>query len=201
MRYFRSDRYNSNRPRRDFARQPGSATPPVVNTVFQEPADQLLEKIRNEPYFKWSSRMARDPMKRNQNIVCHYHQDVGHTTENFRTLWNHLEPLVSEGKLKQFLYHPNGHGSHSSSINERNNSSRPPLGTINVIFATSGRTGSYPTRVMSVSYILAEKSGLRPKRIKGGTPPILGFSDEDKVGTIQLHDDALVVTLRIRGYM
>ena len=31
-------------------------------------------------------------------------------------------------------------------------------------------------------------------------PLILGFSDEDKVGTIQPHDDALVVTLRIEGY-
>lgn len=30
--------------------------------------------------------------------------------------------------------------------------------------------------------------------------PVLGFSNEDKVGTIQPHDDALVVTLRIGGY-
>ena len=30
--------------------------------------------------------------------------------------------------------------------------------------------------------------------------PILGFSDENKVGTIQPYDDALVVTLRIGGY-
>ena len=29
---------------------------------------------------------------------------------------------------------------------------------------------------------------------------VLGFSNEDKVGTIQPHDDALVVTLKIRGY-
>ena len=29
---------------------------------------------------------------------------------------------------------------------------------------------------------------------------ILGFSDEDKRGTIQPHDDALVVILRIRGF-
>ena len=28
----------------------------------------------------------------------------------------------------------------------------------------------------------------------------LSFSNEDKIGTIQPHDDALVVTLRIRGY-
>ena len=39
-----------------------------------------------------------------------------------------------------------------------------------------------------------------PKRAKMGIPLVLGFSDEDKVGTIQPHDDALVVTLRIGGY-
>ena len=28
----------------------------------------------------------------------------------------------------------------------------------------------------------------------------MGFSDENKIGTIQPHDDALVITLRIGGY-
>ena len=31
-------------------------------------------------------------------------------------------------------------------------------------------------------------------------PLVIGFSDEDKIGTIQPHDDALVITLRIGGY-
>ena len=30
--------------------------------------------------------------------------------------------------------------------------------------------------------------------------PLIGFSDEDKLETLQPHDDALVVTLRIGGY-
>ena len=38
------------------------------------------------------------------------------------------------------------------------------------------------------------------KRARMDIPLVLGFSDEDKVGTIQPHDDALVVTLRIGGY-
>ena len=29
---------------------------------------------------------------------------------------------------------------------------------------------------------------------------MLGFSDEDKIGTIQPHDDTLIVTLRIGGF-
>ena len=38
------------------------------------------------------------------------------------------------------------------------------------------------------------------KRSKKGSSLILGFSDEDKRGTIQPHNDALVVTLRIGGF-
>ena len=33
---FRSDRYNNNRPRKDFVRQSGSANTQVINAVFQE---------------------------------------------------------------------------------------------------------------------------------------------------------------------
>ncbi|XP_050252532.1 uncharacterized protein LOC126699025 [Quercus robur] len=53
---------------------------------------------------------------------------------------------------------------------------------------------------MSVSRYPAEESSSMPKRVKMGIPLVLGFSDEDKIGTIQPHDDALVVTLRIGGY-
>ena len=77
---------------------------------------------------------------------------------------------------------------------------RPPLGTINVIFAARGRTGSYPSRIMSVSCCSGEDSGPVPKRVKMNVPLVLSFSDANKLGTIQPHDDALVVTLRIGGY-
>ena len=39
-----------------------------------------------------------------------------------------------------------------------------------------------------------------PKRVKTRIPLVLGSSDEDKQGTIQPHDDVLVVTLKINGY-
>ena len=39
-----------------------------------------------------------------------------------------------------------------------------------------------------------------PKKIKTNVPLVLSFSDADKQGTIQPHDDALVITLRIGGY-
>ena len=39
-----------------------------------------------------------------------------------------------------------------------------------------------------------------PKRIKMSVPLMLSFTDADKLGTIQPHHYALVVTLRICGY-
>ena len=53
---------------------------------------------------------------------------------------------------------------------------------------------------MSVFCYLDEDSNSSPKRIKTNVPLVLSFSDVDKQGTIQPHDDALVVTLRIGGY-
>ena len=38
------------------------------------------------------------------------------------------------------------------------------------------------------------------KRARLERPLVMGFSDEDKIETIQPHDDALVITLRIGGY-
>ena len=74
------------------------------------------------------------------------------------------------------------------------------MGTINVIFAALGRTGFCPSRVMLVARLSSEEGVLEPKRAKIQIQPTLGFSDENKVGTIQPHDDALVVTLRIGGF-
>ena len=71
---------------------------------------------------------------------------------------------------------------------------------INDIFAALERTGSSPSRVMFVAWLPVEDSSLGLKRAKMDTQPILGFSDEDKIGTIQPHDNTLVVTLRIGGY-
>ena len=49
---FRSDCYNNSRSRRDFTGQSESAVPQMVNTMFRDPVHQVLEKIKNEPYFK-----------------------------------------------------------------------------------------------------------------------------------------------------
>ena len=98
------------------------------------------------------------------------------------------------------LHHSNGRAKQTSLDPRRDAPSRPLLGLINVIFTALGRTESCPSRVMSLTWPPTEDSSLEPKRAKMDIQLVLGFSDEDKIRTIQPHDGALVVTLRIGGY-
>ena len=58
---FRSNRYNNNQPRRDYAEQTGPNSNQVVRVIFREPMHQVLEKIKNESFFKWPNKMMGNP--------------------------------------------------------------------------------------------------------------------------------------------
>ena len=115
-------------------------------------------------------------------------------------MWDHLDQLVQEGKLKQFLHHFSGLQGQANLEPQRDAPSRPPLGTINVIFATLGRIGSCSFRVMSVARLSAEDTNPESKRAKVDIQPALSFLVANNIRTIQPYDDALGVTLRIGGY-
>ena len=53
---------------------------------------------------------------------------------------------------------------------------------------------------MSVARLSSRGINQEPKRARVERSLVMGFSDEDKIGTIQPHDDALVITLRIGSY-
>ena len=60
---FRLDKYNNNRLKRDYIEQQGSNNNQVVRVVFREPMHQVLEKVKNESFFKWPNKMMGNPVK------------------------------------------------------------------------------------------------------------------------------------------
>ena len=146
--------------------------------MFKEPVYQILEKIKNESYFKWPYKMGGDPSKRNQSLYCHYHQERGHTTEDCRTLHDHLGQLEKVGKLKQYLHQPTGQIGQARTRYQRDSASRPTLGTINLIFATPRNDMSSCLRIISV-VLGPELRNQAPeyKGVKLGSSLTLGFSE------------------------
>ena len=103
-------------------------------------------------------------------------------------------------KLRHLLHHSDGQQGQANPESRRDTFLRPSIGTINVILAAPGRTGSCPSRVISMARLPIEDDDRESKKAKKEASPVLGFSNEDKIGTIQPYDDALVVTLKIGGY-
>ena len=64
----------------------------------------------------------------------------------------------------------------------------------------SGKDCFSAIRVMSIARPSVDYLSPDPKRSRMKVQPALSFSDKDKIGTLQPHDDILVVTLRIGGY-
>ena len=79
----------------------GSTTPMTEEGLL--PFHLILEKIKHEPYFRWSSKMSSDASQRKQSLHYSYHREWGHTTEDYRFLQNHLSHLAKIGHLKKFL--------------------------------------------------------------------------------------------------
>lgn len=159
---------------------------------------QILKNIKNEPYFIWPNKMGGDPSRRNQSLYCQFHQDRGHNIEDCRTLHDHLNQLVKVGKLKQFMHQPWGQVSQTRAGYQREITTRPSLGTINMIFAAPSRDAGSFSSVMFVALkpkfeeqvweskqvrSEIEEQVRESKRVRFETLLTLGFSEEDKVWT------------------
>ena len=88
--------------------------------------------------------------------------------------------------MKQLLHHSSGLGGQTNSRSERETPSRPPPGTINVIFAAPGRTGSCPSRVMSMARLSSEDTSHEPKRARLERSVVMGSRTKTRLELFSL---------------
>ena len=130
--------------------------------AFKEPMHKILERIKNEPYFRWPSKIGGDSTRRNQNLYYTYHRDKGHTTEQCKLFKDHLEQLVKSGHLKDFVVDPRN-GTIGQALRSQGNTLPPSLGVIEVIHAAS--MGTSVTRWRGVLTVVSVKSNREDPRL------------------------------------
>ena len=91
-------------------------------------------QIKNEPSLKWPKKMKGDPNKHNRNKYCRFHRDHGHDTDECFDLKQQIENLIRQEKLRNFLGRDYKDEKLKTKVEE---SSRPPLGEIRMIFGGS----------------------------------------------------------------
>ena len=75
----------------------------MVSSLYKEPVYRIVEKIKNEPYFRWPNKMSGDITRQNQSLYCSYLRNRRHTNEECRTLKEHLRQLEKVGYLGEFV--------------------------------------------------------------------------------------------------
>ena len=129
------------RPKKDFRMQEPEVQIEGVNVAFKEPVHKILERIKNESFFRWPNKMGGDLSRRNQNLYCTYHRDKGHTIEQCQVLKDHLGQLVKAGYLKEFVVDSTDREA-GQGVQQKRNPLPPSLGVIEVIHAASRGTAA-----------------------------------------------------------
>ena len=172
----------------------------AVNTVFKMPIHRIMYKIQGRPYFRWPDPMQGDPSTRDQTKFCSYHREGGHKTEECRILRSHLEKLVQDGHLQEFVRREaradtrvprRDEGGHDSDGSEKIinviHLAPPPKGSNQA--RAEARQASHSRQVMAAELSLAAKRARRER-------PEIRFTDKDLEGVQLPHNDPLTITLR-----
>ena len=134
-------------------------------------------------------------------MYCTYHWDKGHTIKQCRVLKDYLWQLVKAEHLREFVL-DSGDRVAGQDTRQRGNPFPPPVGVIEVIHAApEGLIAGRKKGVLTVVPVKGHSGvQLLDKKMKFAWEPIV-FDDDNLEGTIQPHDDALVATTRISGFL
>uniref|UniRef100_A0A2N9EQ48 Uncharacterized protein n=1 Tax=Fagus sylvatica TaxID=28930 RepID=A0A2N9EQ48_FAGSY len=172
----------------------------AVYTTFKEPIYRLLPLIKDKPYFEWPPKMPGDPATRETKPYCNYHRERGHLTEHCRAYRYHLEHLVKNRHLKQYV--DESKSPHQNvEVPRINVKASAPVGIIDVIHFESTchnqkgemRRAAHLREVFQVQ----DSPQMAPSPLKKESVEEIVFNNQDLEGVQLPHSDALVITLRI----
>ncbi|XP_028106486.1 uncharacterized protein LOC114305577 [Camellia sinensis] len=175
-----------------------------ITTVFKIPIYRILSEIKGEPFVRWPAKLGNAQRGFNSRYRCTFHEEWGHRTEDCLPLKQHLEELVAAGHLDQYIdggmkaaplgqTEPNGLAALEAAA----------LGVINVIhgIVKPARVCKLRGMIKKAEHI-REVLSVRPavKKRKTKEKDILTFSSRGLERIQMPHNDALVVTLRVKDF-
>ncbi|XP_028098499.1 uncharacterized protein LOC114298169 [Camellia sinensis] len=84
-------------------KETGARSMQVVSTVFRILIYKVLERIKNQPYYRLSKKIPGEFMDRSTRKHCANHNEDGHLTQRCMVLKSHLEDLVRQGHLSDLV--------------------------------------------------------------------------------------------------
>ncbi|KAK3000081.1 hypothetical protein RJ639_023783 [Escallonia herrerae] len=168
-------------------------------TPLNAKPSQILHEIKDNKALQWPDKLKSRPNKRNKDLGCHFHNDHGHTTDNYESLKRAIEALIKRGQLRKFIAPREGRQQTPLAMKEREDQEEN-AGTINTIsggLAAGGSSGRARKAYAREVYITSQPPD---KKLKTVPVAAITFSDEDSKDIQTPHDDPLVITVRAGNF-
>ncbi|XP_056698193.1 uncharacterized protein [Spinacia oleracea] len=163
-------------------------------------------KEKDDEKWKLPDKLRSNPLRRNKNKWCEFHDDFGHTTEECNSLKDNIEDLIRRGYLKQYLLDQRTEKEEKEKatsgklqeqaqrrVHETEGQKKKP---ILVVFGgqRSGHASKQHLRALSHRVNFSTVGENRP------TPPNMNFTADDCLGTQYKHDDPLVIEMDLNNH-
>uniref|UniRef100_A0A2N9IAL2 Uncharacterized protein n=1 Tax=Fagus sylvatica TaxID=28930 RepID=A0A2N9IAL2_FAGSY len=165
--------------------------------------------ISSNRHIKWPGKLRSDPTKRSKDLYCRFHQDHGHTIEDCFALKQQIEALIRQGKLGKFVrqdkpeVRPESRPTRQDENKDRQEDHpRDIIGEIRTIVGGLASRGA--SRSSRKAYARQAHNILVTQRSRKSLKmddQVISFSEDDARNIHHPHDDALVVTLTIAGFL
>uniref|UniRef100_A0A2N9JBP4 Reverse transcriptase domain-containing protein n=1 Tax=Fagus sylvatica TaxID=28930 RepID=A0A2N9JBP4_FAGSY len=171
--------------------------------------DQVLLQIQDNLDIRWPGKLRSDPAKRSKDLYCRFHRDHGHTTEDCFALKQQIEALIRQGKLGKFVrqdkpeVRPESRPPRQDENKDRQEDRlRDIIGEIRTIvgglaFGGASRSSRKAYARQAHNILVTQRSRKSLKM----DDQVISFSEDDARNIHHPHDDALVVTLTIAGFL
>ncbi|TXG66066.1 hypothetical protein EZV62_007341 [Acer yangbiense] len=164
--------------------------------------EQILATLHETGLLTKPEPLRGEPSRRNQAKYCDFHGDIGHTTSECFHLKDHIETLIRNGYLKEFIDITQEARQQVPDTTERDPPKHSDKGKVHMVHTIAGDSNrarkAYSRSTVANRACMQVNQFQTLKRQKIHTTPII-FTDEDSKGVTYPHDDALVVSLTIAG--
>ncbi|KAK3039298.1 hypothetical protein RJ639_026682 [Escallonia herrerae] len=168
-------------------------------TPLNAKPSQILHEIKDKKALQWPDRMKSRPNKRNKDLWCHFHNDHGHTTNNYGSLKRAIEALIKRGQLRKFVAPGEGRQQTPPAMEEREDREEN-AGTINTISGGIAAGGSSSKARKAYAREVCVTSPPSNKKLKTVPAATITFSDDDSKDIKTPHDDPLVITIKAGNF-
>ncbi|XP_019248587.1 PREDICTED: uncharacterized protein LOC109227849 [Nicotiana attenuata] len=151
-----------------------------------------LEKLDTK--VQWPQKMKFDPSTRRSNVLCEFHQERGHKTDDCIGLRQEVVRMLNQGHLKELLS-DRGRVNFARGCDQPQGPPKPslPARTIQMIIGGSDDTVTNHVKFTTTHKL---KRTVAHERYDGLEDSII-FDKSDTNGLSLPHYDALVITLRV----